>query len=1077
MADDDQPFAPSSDGIGVPAGDRWPGDVYSTPRDRRAMGTGMGAGRGISRSLSAGAEAEAGLTRQRSMSARLNEDRTKLELVERVNARAESGAESCRMPPPWFLPPDTFSAQAERVRTRLELGRDASALKMPLRLGERWLTSTVFSHLDSPAVRLFVCAVLASMIILHPALVLGWLSLTEEVGPFSEPSRSLPVRMHAVGAAFLWIGVLQMFDNLRQGVRLRVGWLKYVMAQLGVGADDFERIGLSPEAAELHAHDRNHVATTRSVYTNVIANRCDQIERNDRATRLCIAAEEASRAGHPVKATRLLAQAEALDPDSKTKIEERMRIRDQRARRNEAAALRKAADDLRLAGEPALAYDKDQQANELCPECADGRANGESALTRQSTVSRKRENAERLAQEQVLSHLGLGVPGWSSCLDRPFVQTEIRWALQYNKPIIVVAELDHKQEYGYFDFKQAREKYHDTEWAPILAIDAITYMRDEDHAQTMMRKILDKSVEHKVPEAGARPINEPGKWNFFLSHAQATGGDQAQNTSLRLATLGKTCWYDNSMKDKSTEAMEEGVRCCGTFILFLTSRNESDWSNVSHEEARKDLYCRSVARLQARFRGNQSRMLDTHSRTYLPVIFNELRRLHQHDMQFHKNRRERLGGGGPQPAGSQFEELPRDEGEEDTAAYIPLSAEARAKFRSFLCHKQDVMPPESPLGVVRSVPDGYALSRLRWSAHRVADAVNVMGQRGRQQHALRTFSQKTYESLQNNRLRVSILCVVIWLLFACYMCMLFGGDDELLHMHTLSYILVAYCVVASILAVAVFAAWFLSLLLAVSLATDAVTDLRAVVAAWSPARGNMSHGYRTDYRKGNWYEVIQRPCLELVNSTLPALSHWGPCIATVFTTNWIFALMSVPLAIREYAETDQTVARRVYIGLAAVVMATMPMLTLYAPATVSTSVVKLLDLLNQLRVRSEAADEKTMRRMDRAAHLYSYVRHMNNMHGPGFIMMGQYVFDLIFLRHAMAVFTALASPLVAYLAQLAWATDHDSGAPASEQLGMGVCGLDSAQRAAMQAQAALINASCTYHLAVGPAGVELLDGC
>jgi hypothetical protein len=45
-------------------------------------------------------------------------------------------------------------------------------------------------------------------------------------------------------------------------------------------------------------------------------------------------------------------------------------------------------------------------------------------------------------------------------------------------------------------------------------------------------------------------MNAPGKWDFFLSHAQATGGDQTQNTSLRLKGEGKTVWYDNAMLDR-----------------------------------------------------------------------------------------------------------------------------------------------------------------------------------------------------------------------------------------------------------------------------------------------------------------------------------------------------------------------------------------------------------------------------------------------------------------------------------------------------------------------------------------------
>eukprot|EP01044_Picomonas_judraskeda_P033321 COSAG03_NODE_13292_length_508_cov_213.987775_1_plen_95_part_10 len=92
-------------------------------------------------------------------------------------------------------------------------------------------------------------------------------------------------------------------------------------------------------------------------------------------------------------------------------------------------------------------------------------------------------------------------------------------------------------------------------------------------------------------------------------------------------------------------------------------------------------------------------------------------------------------------------------------------------------------------------------------------------------------------------------CAAVWLVFACYLCML--CNDRALRSHgMLPYFLGAYSVVAAVLAITVFAAWLLSFLLAVSLATGAVKDLRDVVADWSPARGGMAHGlqHRNDYR-------------------------------------------------------------------------------------------------------------------------------------------------------------------------------------------------------------------------------------
>eukprot|EP01048_Picozoa_sp_COSAG05_P012560 COSAG05_NODE_1267_length_5328_cov_2.245554_1_plen_1512_part_01 len=156
-----------------------------------------------------------------------------------------------------------------------------------------------------------------------------------------------------------------------------------------------------------------------------------------------------------------------------------------------------------------------------------------------------------------------------SCLDRPYVQKEIRWARKYKKKIIVIVEKDERKA-GYFDFAQAWEKYRGTEWESILNIDAEPYQRDEAYADVMVSKILQKA-EDSPPVAAASPAkNSPGSWDCFLSHAQATGGDQTQTTHLRLKGAGKTVWYDNAMLDRSTAAMEEGVKHSRCFVLFLT---------------------------------------------------------------------------------------------------------------------------------------------------------------------------------------------------------------------------------------------------------------------------------------------------------------------------------------------------------------------------------------------------------------------------------------------------------------------------------------------------------------------------
>ena len=71
----------------------------------------------------------------------------------------------------------------------------------------------------------------------------------------------------------------------------------------------------------------------------------------------------------------------------------------------------------------------------------------------------------------------------------------------------------------------------------------------------------------------------------------------------------------------------------------------------------------------------------------------------------------------------------------------------------------------------------------------------------------------------------------------------------------------------------------------------------------------------------------------------------------------------------EFEERDNDYFRRLLLLLMVGVSAALPLLQLYAPARVSSSVIELLNQINELRVRSEFADKFTLRRMDRANNL------------------------------------------------------------------------------------------------------------
>jgi hypothetical protein len=186
---------------------------------------------------------------------------------------------------------------------------------------------------------------------------------------------------------------------------------------------------------------------------------------------------------------------------------------------------------------------------------------------------------------------------YETCLDRAYVQQEIRWAKKYKKDIITVFEREERRA-GFFDYAKAWERYRGGEWEHLLRIDAISYQRDEFQAEAMLKNIYAKSDRHRRPPPipKAKRKNDPGCWDFFLSHAQVTASDQAMMTRMRLVQDGKAVWYDNAMLDKSDAAMEEGVKQCACFVLFLTSTpkvnnvaQESQLSNKNVADAMQEL--------------------------------------------------------------------------------------------------------------------------------------------------------------------------------------------------------------------------------------------------------------------------------------------------------------------------------------------------------------------------------------------------------------------------------------------------------------------------------------------------------
>ena len=49
----------------------------------------------------------------------------------------------------------------------------------------------------------------------------------------------------------------------------------------------------------------------------------------------------------------------------------------------------------------------------------------------------------------------------------------------------------------------------------------------------------------KSGKGGTVPLPAGALTHFFLSHSQATGGDQTNAIYLELRQMGFSCWYDN----------------------------------------------------------------------------------------------------------------------------------------------------------------------------------------------------------------------------------------------------------------------------------------------------------------------------------------------------------------------------------------------------------------------------------------------------------------------------------------------------------------------------------------------------
>ena len=78
----------------------------------------------------------------------------------------------------------------------------------------------------------------------------------------------------------------------------------------------------------------------------------------------------------------------------------------------------------------------------------------------------------------------------------------------------------------------------------------------------------DPNKKHSVQKL-AKPMADR-KFDYFVSHCQASGQDQCGKLHALLTMRGAEDWYDMQVQDLTAGGMEEGVADSRNFLLFLS---------------------------------------------------------------------------------------------------------------------------------------------------------------------------------------------------------------------------------------------------------------------------------------------------------------------------------------------------------------------------------------------------------------------------------------------------------------------------------------------------------------------------
>ena len=108
-------------------------------------------------------------------------------------------------------------------------------------------------------------------------------------------------------------------------------------------------------------------------------------------------------------------------------------------------------------------------------------------------------------------------------------------------------------------------------WSDAKIVETICKFDVDGNGQLCRDEFLAMLTDLKDPRSKcipAAPRNAPASWTYFLSHVQREAGTEAVQLAGEFGK--KACWLDRNMKDKSEEAMKEGV-CCSDFFLCVLS--------------------------------------------------------------------------------------------------------------------------------------------------------------------------------------------------------------------------------------------------------------------------------------------------------------------------------------------------------------------------------------------------------------------------------------------------------------------------------------------------------------------------